>query len=238
MNSLKNKDIKASDSPIVKAIVMSVIKNLRYNNTSLEVHKERTVIDTEIVPKLSKKIPSVINEDFASISRKNPVISKEEKTKMITPISFKPINKPIKKVIQKAPPRLSSKPVADFARRTPQNTFMPRAHFVPSGNMEVRGNYGPLDGLIKDPSVSSIECQGEGKPLYVVQSGQKLRTKISLTEEQIMDLLEQIADDAMVPLLEGVFRAAVDNFTINAVISDMIGSRFVIKKQTPYAMLE
>jgi len=35
-----------------------------------------------------------------------------------------------------------------------------------------------------------------------------------------------------------VFRAAVDNFSLNAVVSEIIGSRFVIKKQNAYALLE
>ncbi|GAJ17292.1 unnamed protein product, partial [marine sediment metagenome] len=44
-------------------------------------------------------------------------------------------------------------------------------------------------------------------------------------------LLNQIAEQAHVPLIEGVFKAAVENFIIHAVVSDVIGSRFIIKKQ-------
>jgi len=40
------------------------------------------------------------------------------------------------------------------------------------------------------------------------------------------------------PLMDGVFRASVEGFSINAVVSEMVGSRFVIKKSTAYGLLE
>jgi len=85
-----------------------------------------------------------------------------------------------------------------------------------------------------DPSVSTIECSGAGKPLMIIRAGQKMGTKISLSAAEIKEVLQKVSDAVHIPLLEGVFRAAVDNFSINAVISEMIGSRFIIKKQTPY----
>jgi len=99
-------------------------------------------------------------------------------------------------------------------------------------------NYGKITPLLNDPSVSTIECRGVGKPIIIIRAGQKQITKIILSADDIKTLLRNISDRVHIPLLEGVFRAAVDNFSINAVISEMIGSRFIIKKQTAYTMLE
>jgi len=103
---------------------------------------------------------------------------------------------------------------------------------------ELNKNYGKIAPLLNDPSVSSIECRGTGIPITVIRTGQKQITKISLSQRDIKEILKQISEVSHIPLLEGVFKAAVDNFVVNAVISDMIGSRFVIKKHTAYAMLE
>ena len=89
-----------------------------------------------------------------------------------------------------------------------------------------------------DPTVSYIECPGPDKPLVIIRAGQKQFTKITLNAIEIKNLLETIAQKAHVPLMEGIFKAAVDNFMIHAVVSQLIGSRFVIKKQTPYSLLE
>jgi type IV secretory pathway ATPase VirB11/archaellum biosynthesis ATPase len=98
--------------------------------------------------------------------------------------------------------------------------------------------YGKIDPLLRDPSVSSIECSGADKNLTIIRAGQRQMTKIALSLAEINQLLGVIADRAHVPLIQGVFRAAVDNFMIDAVFSDMVSPKFVIKKQTPYAMLE
>lgn len=210
----KTKNIE-SNSPIVNFIVLSVLKNLRYNNTSLEIHKQRNVIDTSFVPKFSRRIIQASNE--------NPLIEKQPHLrKLIEPLP------------RTFPP---SKTMQQDSKKFPKK-IIPQPQFTSSNFMEIKGNYGAIDTLIKDPSVSSIECQGEGKTILITRAGQKMQTKISLREEQIKSILETIAENAKVPLLEGVFKAAVDNFTINAVVSDLIGSRFVIKKQTPYALLE
>jgi len=99
-------------------------------------------------------------------------------------------------------------------------------------------DYGDITPLLNDPSISTIECQGEGRPLMIIRAGQRQPTKVVLRAAEIKEILEKVSDSVHIPILEGVFRAAVDNFSINAVVSDIIGSRFVIKKQNAYALLE
>ena len=99
-------------------------------------------------------------------------------------------------------------------------------------------DYGKIAPLLNDPSISTIECKGAGILITVIRAGQRQETKISLGKQEIKDILNKISEKTHIPLLEGVFRAAIDNFSINAVISEMIGSRFVIKKHTAYSLLE
>ena len=91
--------------------------------------------------------------------------------------------------------------------------------------------------LFDDPTVTHIECMGPGKALLVSRSGRKQLTKISLAQEEIKKILQTISEEAHIPLLEGVFRASLDNYSIHAVVSDIVGSKFVIKKNPPYNMI-
>lgn len=117
----------------------------------------------------------------------------------------------------------------------PSITEAPTPEKMPSVPVQ---DYGKINNLLNDPSVSSIECSGPTKRIIVVRFGQKQTTNIELSDKEIKGILDRIADKAHVPLSEGVFRAAVDNFSINAVVSEILGSKFLIKKNTPYSILE
>ena len=114
---------------------------------------------------------------------------------------------------------------------------IPKMPAPPVAPAIITGKYGKIHNLLKDPSIIYIECPGVGKPLSIIRAGQRQATKISLNSKEIKELLEKIAEEAHIPLMEGVFKAAAENFIIHAVVSDVIGSRFIIKKQTPYGLL-
>lgn len=118
-----------------------------------------------------------------------------------------------------------------------QRTILPPINMPKGGPVHVDG-YGKINALINDPSISTIQCDGADKPISVIRAGQRQITKIVLNKEEVQGVLDKVAEDAHIPLLEGVFRAAVNGFAINAVISEMIGSRFVIKKASAYGLLE
>jgi len=95
---------------------------------------------------------------------------------------------------------------------------------------------GKLSFLIMDPSVSSIECTGPGKPLIVSKSGIIQSTQIVLTDTEIKSIIEQISEKTRIPIIAGVFKAAFENFIFTSVISNYIGTRFIIQKkpQVPF----
>ncbi len=101
----------------------------------------------------------------------------------------------------------------------------------------VPDEYGLITGLLSDPTITKIMMPSPGQPLSVIRMGQKEFTKIALSIEQVKQMFEKMAENAHLPLLEGTFRAALDNFSINAVYSSLVGSKFVIEKQTPYSNL-
>lgn len=93
-----------------------------------------------------------------------------------------------------------------------------------------------LDMFISDTRIASIECQGPDKPVLIRSLGMITPTKLNLTEEEIHAIVKTFADAARIPLIGGVFKAAVGNLIMTAVLSEFVGSRFIINKYNPYSM--
>ncbi len=198
--------------PFVQKFVLAILRNVGAKSLVVD---EKYVIHTDLVPKVSKRIVHApFNERAKKIMRRNFVVASPRV--------------PIRNVMHVPPEGVIHNRKENFVVALPKV----------ARDVGLNQGYGKITLLLDDVSVSTIECYGAGKPLIVIRAGQKQMTKIVLSADEIKNILEKISDNVHIPLLEGVFRAAVDNFSINAVVSDIIGSRFVIKKQNAYALLE
>ncbi len=204
-------------NPFIRDFVFAIVQSIRAKNFNYD---EPEVIHSDLVPKLSEKVMQAsMDKNF------------KPSMQILPPPVLRPRQMPRRRFTPRPmppPQRVAPSPMPPPIAQAPQ---------IPMGT-GLSQEYGKITPLLNDPSVSTIECNGFGKQLTVIRAGQKQITKIVLTAEEIKEILTKISDAVHIPLLEGVFRAAVDNFAVNAVISDMIGSRFVIKKQTAYALLE
>ena len=241
--------------PFINKFIYTVIKTIRSHNLNLE---DRHVIDSDLVPKFSESVmhASLVEKIIpAAVEVEPPKVPKHQHRDMsmlVAPIRNKPIRRhqmqiPAPTVPQHMTPSKPLAPVAPVGDAVPQKAFevkRPEGETmvaeVPAAKEEVQlsADYGKITPLLNDPSVSTIECQGPKKQVMIIRAGQRQLTRIVLSAEDIKGILQKVSDTIHIPLLEGVFRAAADNFSINAVISQMIGSRFVIKKQNAYALLE
>ena len=76
----------------------------------------------------------------------------------------------------------------------------------------------------------SIECQGPGKNLIINKGGMMQASHISLTEAEIDEIMNDFSSKTRIPLIKGVFKAALGNIIISAVISEFVGTRFHVEK--------
>lgn len=91
-------------------------------------------------------------------------------------------------------------------------------------------NLGKLTTLIKDLGIKNIECSGADQEIQInTFSGQK-NSGMFLTEEEIYQILEEFSRESKIPLEEGIFRVVVGNLQLSAIISNTLGSKFIIKK--------
>ena len=109
-------------------------------------------------------------------------------------------------------------------------SVQPISFNIPTG----KAGFDKILPILNDPSVMKIEHRAENQPLFITRLGQTFATKITLTEQEAMDILEELSKQSRIPLIKGVFRVYTKNFMIFAIISDFIKPRFIIQKTAFY----
>lgn len=89
---------------------------------------------------------------------------------------------------------------------------------------------GKLNPFVKDSAVTAIECTGPEKNINVKLGNRIMPTGIKLSEEEINEVIQKFSRASKIPLEEGVFRVAVGGLIMNAIISDVIDTKFIIEK--------
>jgi len=90
-----------------------------------------------------------------------------------------------------------------------------------------------LAELLLDQYTISIECPGPDKQLLVNKNGNITTTNISLTKEEIDAIISDFSAKTHIPLIQGTFKAVYARLLITAVVSDFVGTRFIIQKRVP-----
>ncbi|MCF7910056.1 hypothetical protein K9L16_00080 [Candidatus Pacearchaeota archaeon] len=99
---------------------------------------------------------------------------------------------------------------------------------VPSKTQEI--DLGKLNPLIKDPMVKIIECNGPGENI-IVSGGMGVKpTSIILKKEDIEKIMKTFSEKTKIPLTNGIYKVAYGTLIFSAIISEIIHSKFIIKK--------
>ena len=138
--------------------------------------------------------------------------------------------------------RMISRPVRKFTRRRAGIEKIPPILKIPEPELPETVRYlkpvptseemdlANLNILVKDPLVKIIECNGPDENILVMGMMGRRSTPIKLSKEEIDEILEKFSGVSRIPLHEGLFKAAVGNLIISAVISEIVGIKFVIRK--------
>ena len=237
--------------PFFRGFVLSIVQTIRERDFKLD---ERVVVDADLVPKGAESvmIASMSVDNVAPVVERpkpKPIV-KRDMSRLVAPIEPeikqvaapevqqkpRPVVMPPVQVRRRIAPPIRAPPVVQIQERPSKAVIAPVV--MAEGVVDEDESYGKISPLLNDPSVSTIECLGANKELMIIRAGQKQKTRVVLNADEIKEVLQKVADETHIPLLEGVFRASVKGFSINAVVSEMVGSRFVIKKATAYGLLE
>ena len=238
-----------SKNLFIRKFTLAIIKSLECRKFP---PKGKVCIDSELVPKISESVVRASMGQKIIPPREIKITSSENSmiqpnSNSVPPIKKTPFeNIPSRPVPQKliplrrnfSPPVVRPQSIFHSQKTTPhQNvpskiveSWQKSPIQIPSSILD-SPELSKIRQLLRDPSVFSVECLGKNKPLMVIRAGQKQRTKISLSGEEISLLLKKFSIESRIPLFDGVFKVAIENLLLNAVISGIIGSKFIIKKQ-------
>ena len=135
----------------------------------------------------------------------------------ISPLK-KPFLKKLKKIIRKQ--QIKTPPQVQALQQL-QPQYQPK----PAGF-----NLGKIEIFFKDPYVQSIECPGPGQNILVKKMNHVTPTRMTLNREEIDSIINSFSQNAKIPVVGGILKAAVGNLIISAVISEFVGSRFIINR--------
>jgi len=154
------------------------------------------------------------------------IFKRPPKKQLIRPIIFgrKRLSAPrVQKIKPKIQPQIS-----------PQTQAL--AQIKPEAQPRPKGfGLGVLEPLLKDVSIQSIECPGPNKNILVKKYSKVNVTKIILSQKDITNIINNFSIKAKIPIVGGILKAAVGDLVVSAVISEFIGSRFIINKIIPHS---
>jgi hypothetical protein len=94
-------------------------------------------------------------------------------------------------------------------------------------------NLNKLNTLVNDPKIREIECAAPNKPIVVYGSMGRMPTEITLSNNEIEDIIQRFSKASKIPVDTGIYKVVVGNLIFSAIISDVIASRFLITKMKP-----
>ncbi len=100
-------------------------------------------------------------------------------------------------------------------------------------SQDVEAGLEKVNQILSNSAVQSVECQGPDKPLVINASGKTQNSQTTLSKEEIQKVAKFFSEQTHIPLVTGVFKSILGNLTMTAVVSDFIGTRFIIQKKQP-----
>ena len=230
---MKDEPSLISMHPFIRTFVLNIVRTIKEK----KFEGEKFVIDADMVPRVSSHVmrasmgAGIVRPKVEE--KEKPVVVRRDMSELIAPIEMPP-----RRIIPNVKPRTVSPNITPPVKINQPAPVVASEHVEVGGPVVAEKGYGKIIPLLDDPSISTIECQGRGKKLMVMRAGRMQPTRIVLGDEEIHNILEKAADDAHIPLIEGIFRVNLPKFSISAVISKMVGSRFVLKRTAAYNLLK
>lgn len=112
----------------------------------------------------------------------------------------------------------------------PESKFPVHIQYIKPIPMNKEIEIGKINPLIKDFNVKIIECYGQGENLIVQGNMGMKKTGIILNKEEIDDIIQRFSKETKIPAQEGIFKVVAGRLIFLAIISEIVGSKFIIKK--------
>ena len=213
---------KTYNKDFLKQFILAAVRVIERDKFHIE--QPKLIVDADLIPELSQELVReyTLNEELKQLEEMDFLEHESvQQNQTLTPIK------------RKAVQALGVKPA-----NLPPAKRMQQQPYTPPANITEGNGYQKILPLLMESTVSRIQCIAPNKPLSVIRQGQKHTSKISLTPEQIHDVFQEVAEQAHIPLIEGPFKVALNEFTMEGINARITDSKFIIQKNTAYSMLE
>jgi len=210
-----------------KFFLLEFTKQLIKHSASSEIFELQTALEKEREYKLEEeraKIKEIMKQRKREVSKK-PLLRKTEEIRSILHPSIGmfgnrevPHINPFKQSFRRA------------VHSIPELRFPVHLQYIKPVLTNREIELGKIDPLIKDSKVRIIECHGAGENIVVQGSMGTKKTKIILNKEEIEKVIQKFSKETKIPTQEGVFRVVIGRLVFLAIISEIVGSKFIIKK--------
>jgi len=222
MTNSSTERLKNSSQTFRKIFLLSFIKEVIRHSRVEEFFELKNVLEKKQPEE--PKTREVTAKNFLSIMN-----AEEPKRKPIRQMSPQKTYPQIQIPIQR-PPVQQTRPIIRRSLPIPEHILpQPVRHIQPAPS-GVELDLGKINTLLSNPSVVSIETNGPDESIIAKGTSGAITTNITLSKEEIDQTLQAFSETSRIPLHEGVIKIAVGNLILSAVISEIIGSRFIIKK--------
>ena len=193
------------------------IRNIELRGSAKEEIKEKV---HEIVQAKEEELEELVkNERF--------VKTKEEEDYFPVPTSRKLTFKAHAKNIQAVQ---QVRQVQRMRLIIPEIRLPERFNYLKPIPFEAHISLGKLDQLIKDSEVKMIECNGHEENIIVKGEMGERKTPITLTKAEIDEIINIFSMKTKIPAHEGIYKVVFGKLVFMAIVSEAIGSKFIIKK--------
>jgi hypothetical protein len=220
-----------------KEIVKTIFLNKFTEEIILSLYKEERKKELIKIEKLKQEFVKPIMTKEQSMARiiRSPVFEQKkdlqpsnytEKDKIqkkpfvyITKSQTKPIKSYQPSILEKTIPQTQIRESAPIRGISPEYVSRPEDFKL-----------GKIENILSDPSIQSLECPGPGKNILIRRYNKTQVTKLALNQQGIREIINSFSNKAKIPVIGGILKAAVGNYLISAVDSDIAGSRFLLTK--------
>lgn len=129
-------------------------------------------------------------------------------------------------------PRVAQRPLF-----IPETRLHPELQYLKPYRTNLEIDLGKLAPLANDPNVKIIECNGPDEKIIVKGAMGTKPTRIILTKKEIASVIHTFSQSAKIPANEGIVKIAYGKFVLSAIVSEIIGSKFILRKIPPQQQL-
>lgn len=243
-----NEELKKYDKEFKKLFLLKFTKELIKNSSEAEIFKLKKILEGK-----EKEIFERKEKPREYIQQRRVIIPKREFKRLILPTLKKEIKPKTEEKFERSVKSKFSEEIGlkkELKQKTEEKRFssenrirnIPPVIRIPKPIFPQKFSYlkppqsrkqidlDKLNPLIIDPIILSIECGGANRNLIIRGSMGTKKTNIILNEEEIDQVIRKFSEITKIPLNEGVFRVVYEDLLLNAIISKIAGTKFIIQK--------